>query len=67
MGGIRVEDFDFVIGALARMAEVASHPDTVRLQPLIAETLTDSASNRDPRLRRRSFALDAEFACPVSF
>jgi xanthine dehydrogenase YagS FAD-binding subunit len=48
MGGIRVEGSDLVIGALARMAEVAGHPDTLRLQPLIAETLIEGAS---PQLR----------------
>jgi xanthine dehydrogenase YagS FAD-binding subunit len=48
MGGVRAEGFDLVIGALARMAEVAAHPDTLRLQPLIAETLIEGAS---PQLR----------------
>jgi xanthine dehydrogenase YagS FAD-binding subunit len=41
IGGIRVEGSDLVIGALARMSEVAAHPDTLRLQPLIAETLIE--------------------------
>ena len=48
IGGIRVEGSDLVIGALARMSEVAAHPDTLRLQPLIAETLIEGAS---PQLR----------------
>jgi xanthine dehydrogenase YagS FAD-binding subunit len=48
LGGIRVEGSDLVIGALARMADVAAHPDTLRLQPLIAETLIEGAS---PQLR----------------
>jgi xanthine dehydrogenase YagS FAD-binding subunit len=48
MGGVRVDGSDLVIGALARMAEVAAHPDTLRLQPLIAETLIEGAS---PQLR----------------
>jgi xanthine dehydrogenase YagS FAD-binding subunit len=48
LSGIRVEGTDLVIGALARMAEVAAHPDTLRLQPLIAETLIEGAS---PQLR----------------
>jgi xanthine dehydrogenase YagS FAD-binding subunit len=48
MRSIRVEGPDLVIGALARMAEVAAHPDTLRLQPLIAETLIEGAS---PQLR----------------
>jgi xanthine dehydrogenase YagS FAD-binding subunit len=48
MGGIRVDGSDLVIGALARMSEVAAHPDTLRLQPLIAETLIEGAS---PQLR----------------
>ena len=48
IGGIRVQGSDLVIGALARMAEVAAHPDTLLLQPLIAETLIEGAS---PQLR----------------
>jgi xanthine dehydrogenase YagS FAD-binding subunit len=48
MSGVRVEGSDLVIGALARMAEVAAHPDTLRLQPPIAETLIEGAS---PQLR----------------
>jgi xanthine dehydrogenase YagS FAD-binding subunit len=46
--GIRVEGGDLVIGALARMADVAAHPDVQRLQPLIAESLIEGAS---PQLR----------------
>lgn len=48
LGGIRVEGSDLVIGALARMSAVAAHPDTLRLQPLIAESLIEGAS---PQLR----------------
>jgi xanthine dehydrogenase YagS FAD-binding subunit len=48
INGIRAEGSDLVIGALARMAEVAAHPDTIRLQPLISETLIEGAS---PQLR----------------
>ncbi|HTV90774.1 MAG TPA: FAD binding domain-containing protein [Stellaceae bacterium] len=48
MTGMRVEGSDLVIGALTRMAEVAAHPDTQRLQPLIAESLIEGAS---PQLR----------------
>jgi xanthine dehydrogenase YagS FAD-binding subunit len=48
LGGIRVEGDDLVIGALARMAEVAAHPEVRRLQPLIAESLIEGAS---PQLR----------------
>ncbi|MFI4987505.1 MAG: FAD binding domain-containing protein [Alphaproteobacteria bacterium] len=48
LGGIRAEGGDLVIGALARMAEVAAHRDTLRLQPLIAEALLEGAS---PQLR----------------
>ena len=48
MRDIGVEGSDLVIGALARMAEVAAHPATLRLQPLIAETLIEGAS---PQLR----------------
>jgi xanthine dehydrogenase YagS FAD-binding subunit len=48
LGGVRVEGNDLVIGALARMAEVAAHPDVQRLQPLIAESLIEGAS---PQLR----------------
>jgi xanthine dehydrogenase YagS FAD-binding subunit len=46
--GIRVEGPDLLIGALARMAEVADHPHTLRLQPLLAEALIEGAS---PQLR----------------
>lgn len=48
LGGVRVDGDDLVIGALARMAEVAAHPDVIRLQPLIAESLIEGAS---PQLR----------------
>lgn len=48
LAGIRADGADLVIGALARMSEVAAHPDTQRLQPLIAETLIEGAS---PQLR----------------
>lgn len=48
LGGIRAEGPDLVIGALARMAEIAAHPDVQRLQPLIAESLIEGAS---PQLR----------------
>jgi xanthine dehydrogenase YagS FAD-binding subunit len=48
LGGIRVEGDVLVIGALARMAEVAAHPDVRRLHPLIAEALEEGAS---PQLR----------------
>jgi xanthine dehydrogenase YagS FAD-binding subunit len=45
---IRTDRSDLVIGALARMADVAAHPDVQRLQPLIAESLIEGAS---PQLR----------------
>lgn len=48
LAGIRVDGSDLVIGALARMAEVAAHPDVRRLQPVIAESLIEGAS---PQLR----------------
>ena len=48
LGGIRVEGQDLVIGALARMAEVAADDNVQRLQPLIAESLIEGAS---PQLR----------------
>ncbi|EHK54083.1 FAD binding domain-containing protein [Allomesorhizobium alhagi] len=48
LGGIRFEGEDLVIGALARMAEVAADADVQRLQPLIAESLIEGAS---PQLR----------------
>lgn len=48
LGGIRADGADLVIGALARMAEVAAHADTLRLQPLVAEALIEGAS---PQLR----------------
>jgi xanthine dehydrogenase YagS FAD-binding subunit len=45
---IDVRSDRLVIGALARMAEVARHPETVRAQPLIVEALLEGAS---PQLR----------------
>jgi xanthine dehydrogenase YagS FAD-binding subunit len=48
LSGVRVEGGDLVIGALARMAEVAADPDVLRVQPLIAESLIEGAS---PQLR----------------
>jgi xanthine dehydrogenase YagS FAD-binding subunit len=48
IGDIHAEGADLVIGALARMAEVAAHPDTLRLQPLIVETMVEGAS---PQIR----------------
>lgn len=45
---IRVEGRDLVIGALARMSDVAAHPEVQRLQPIIAESLIEGAS---PQLR----------------
>jgi xanthine dehydrogenase YagS FAD-binding subunit len=45
---IRTDRSDLLIGALARMADVAAHPDVQRLQPLIAESLIEGAS---PQLR----------------
>ncbi|WGS17840.1 MULTISPECIES: xanthine dehydrogenase family protein subunit M [unclassified Bradyrhizobium] len=46
--GIRADGDDLVIGALARMSDVAAHPDVQRLQPMIAESLIEGAS---PQLR----------------
>jgi xanthine dehydrogenase YagS FAD-binding subunit len=48
LGGIQTDGDDLIIGALARMSEVAAHPDVLRLQPLIAESLLEGAS---PQLR----------------
>jgi xanthine dehydrogenase YagS FAD-binding subunit len=48
LGGIRAEGSNLIIGALARMSDVAAHPDVLRLQPLIAESLIEGAS---PQLR----------------
>jgi xanthine dehydrogenase YagS FAD-binding subunit len=45
---IRIDGPDLVIGALARMADVAAHPDVQRLHPLVAESLIEGAS---PQLR----------------
>ena len=44
LSGIRIEGDDLIIGALARMAEVAADADVQRLQPLIAESLIEGAS-----------------------
>ena len=48
LGGVRVEGGELVIGALARMADVAADPAVLDLQPLIAESLIEGAS---PQLR----------------
>jgi xanthine dehydrogenase YagS FAD-binding subunit len=48
MADIRADGSDLVIGALARMSDVAAHPETRRLQPLVAEALIEGAS---PQLR----------------
>ena len=45
---IRIDRSDLVIGALARMADVAAHPEVQRLHPVIAESLIEGAS---PQLR----------------
>jgi xanthine dehydrogenase YagS FAD-binding subunit len=45
---IQEDQGDLVIGALARMSDVAAHPIVKRLQPLVAETLIEGAS---PQLR----------------
>src|SRR5262249_44369108 len=45
---IRADGTNLIIGALARMADVAAHPETLRLQPLIADALVEGAS---PQLR----------------
>jgi xanthine dehydrogenase YagS FAD-binding subunit len=45
---IRLREGELSIGALARMAEVAEHPEVCRSQPLIAEALLEGAS---PQLR----------------
>ncbi len=48
LAGIEVDGEDLVIGALARMSDVAAHPEVRRLQPLVAESLIEGAS---PQLR----------------
>ncbi len=48
LAAIRAEGNDLVIGALARMSDIAAHADVRRLQPLIAESLIEGAS---PQLR----------------
>jgi len=48
MRDIRATADHLIIGALARMAEVAAHPATAQLQPMLAEALNEGAS---PQLR----------------
>jgi xanthine dehydrogenase YagS FAD-binding subunit len=48
---IRIEGNELVIGALARMSDVAAHAEVMRLHPLIAETLVEGAS---PQLRNKA-------------
>jgi xanthine dehydrogenase YagS FAD-binding subunit len=45
---VRLDDDTLVIGALARMADIAEHPAVRRSQPLIAEALIEGAS---PQIR----------------
>ena len=45
---IRLQDQELIIGAMARMSDVAAHPDVKRVQPLLSETLVEGAS---PQLR----------------
>jgi xanthine dehydrogenase YagS FAD-binding subunit len=46
--GIQLRGDTLVIGALARMSDVAGHPDAARAQPLIVEALLEGAS---PQIR----------------
>lgn len=48
LADIRMEGDDLVLGALARMSDIAAHPEVRRRQPLIAESLIEGAS---PQLR----------------
>lgn len=48
LAGIRADGGDLVIGALARMSDIAAHAETLRLQPVVAESLIEGAS---PQLR----------------
>ncbi|MVT49742.1 xanthine dehydrogenase family protein subunit M [Bradyrhizobium yuanmingense] len=48
LSGIRVDRSNLLIGALARMADIAAHSDVQRLYPLISESLIEGAS---PQLR----------------
>lgn len=48
LGGVRIEDGAVIIGALARMAEVAAHAEVQCRLPLVAEALIEGAS---PQLR----------------
>ncbi len=48
LADIRVDGDDLVLGALARMSDIAAHPEVRRRQPLIAESLIEGAS---PQLR----------------
>ncbi|MDA4117080.1 MAG: xanthine dehydrogenase family protein subunit M [Thaumarchaeota archaeon] len=45
---VKAEGDVLVIGALARMSEVAAHPSVARLQPMVVEALIEGAS---PQLR----------------
>ena len=48
MRGIRAVGTNLFIGSLARMADVAQHPEVIGLQPLITQALLEGAS---PQLR----------------
>jgi xanthine dehydrogenase YagS FAD-binding subunit len=46
LGGIEVSDDGLWLGALARMAQVAAHPEIVRRYPVITQSLTLAASQQ---------------------
>jgi xanthine dehydrogenase YagS FAD-binding subunit len=48
LADVRADGPDLVVGGLARMSDIAAHPETRRLQPLVAEALIEGAS---PQLR----------------
>ncbi|WP_029585057.1 xanthine dehydrogenase family protein subunit M [Bradyrhizobium sp. URHD0069] len=62
--GIRVEGQELVIGALARMSEVAANADVRRHHPLIAESLIEGASPQIRNLASMGGNLLQRARCP---
>jgi xanthine dehydrogenase YagS FAD-binding subunit len=46
LGGVELIDGQLSLGALARLSDVATHPDVTRYHPLIAEAILASASGQ---------------------
>lgn len=66
MADIRVDGSNLVIGALARVSDIAAHPETKRLQPLVAESLIEGASPQLRNMASMGGNLLQRVRCPYS-